>query len=332
MKARIVHFTSLGAFLASTAFLFPLIGQQAGTEARKLSAREIFYSAPKVAKKKASRKPSPPAGVPSAKPAPQPAAAGAGVDIAVTSPPKVQPPSPPPEPEPQPEPVAPTAPPPAAAPGGGQFVPASLKEAAPIGIRCSVLRRIGPSDLIEVDPDQVFRAGDRIKLRVEANEDGYLYVIARGSSGVWKPLFPSPQVAGGNNFIEAGRTYDIPPGHVFTFDEQPGEEKLFVVFSRTPVTDLEALIYDLGKKSGEPSAAPEPAKPAGGGKVLLAQNMVAIRDDVVSQLRNAYARDLIIEKVSEAEPGPEKEAAIYAVSTATSTDSRVVLDLTLLHR
>ena len=331
MNARIVPLSSLGVLLVSSAFLLPSMAQQTGDQTeRKLSAREIFYSAPKLAKKRPARKPAAPARPPAAKPERPPA--DTGVDIAVTAPPKVQPPSPPPEPEPEPEPAAPAAPPPAAAPGGAQFVPASLKEPAPIGIRCSVLRRIGPSDLIEVDPDQVFRAGDRIKLRVEANEDGYLYVIARGSSGVWKPLFPSPQVAGGNNFIEAGRTYDIPPGHVFTFDEQSGEEKIFVVFSRQPVTDLEGLIYDLGKKGGEPSSAPKPAKPAGGGKVLLAQNMVAIRDDVVSQLRNAYARDLIIEKVSEAEPGPEKEAAIYAVSTATSTDSRVVLDLTLLHR
>lgn len=331
MRAQIVSlFSALGIFAASGAFLLPALAQQTETEAgKKLSAREIFYSAPKLAKKKRARKPARPAPPAPARPEP---AADTGVDIAVTAPPKVQPPSPPPKPEPEPQPVAPTAPPPAAAPGGAQFIPASMSEPVPIGIRCSVLRRIGPNDLIEVDPDQVFRAGDRIKLRVEANDDGYLYVIARGSSGVWKPLFPSAQIAGGSNFIEAGRTYDIPPGHVFTFDEQPGEEKIFVVFSRQPVTDLEGLIYDLGKKGAEPSSAPKPAKPSGGGKVLLAQSLVTIRDDVISQLRNAYARDLIIEKVSEAEPGPEKEAAIYAVSTATSTDSRVVVDLTLLHR
>ncbi len=329
MKARSIPLSCLGVFLVSGAFLLPSLAQQAGEQtARKLSAREIFYSAPKLAKKKPARKPAPPVKPPVAKPEPKPA--DTGVDIAVTAPPKVQPPTAPPEPEP--EPATPAAPPPAAAPGGAQFVPASLKEPAPIGVRCSVLRRVGPSELIEVDPDQVFRAGDRIKLRVEANEDGYLYIVTRGSSGVWKPLFPSPQIAGGNNYVEAGRTYDIPPGHVFTFDEQPGEEKIFVVFSRTPVTDLEALIYDLGKGGGTPSNAPKPAKPAGGGKILLAQNMVHIEDDLVSRLRNAYARDLIIEKVSEAEPGPEKEAAIYAVSTASSTDSRVVLDLTLLHR
>ena len=111
-------------------------------------------------------------------------------------------------------------------------------------MRYSILRREG-SESVEVSPDAVFRSGDRIRLLVEVTSNGYLYVIHRGSSGVWKPLFPSVDTAGGNNRVERSRPYEIPAGYVFTFDEQPGEERLFIVLSRKPEQDLEKLIYSL---------------------------------------------------------------------------------------
>jgi hypothetical protein len=125
--------------------------------------------------------------------------------------------------------------------------------------------------------------------------------------------------------------YDIPPGYVFTFDEQSGVEKLFVVLSRQPQPDLEKLIYSLSQRQGAaPTPAPETAAPAA--KTLLAENFIRINDDVVDQLRNAYARDLIIEKVDEETPGPRKEKAVYAVAASRERDSRVVVDVNLNHQ
>jgi hypothetical protein len=308
------------------AALLPAVGQT--QPERKLSAREIFYSAPKVAAKHSE--------------APRPA-------VQPTAAPVVQEPVTPVEPEPQ---VAVTMPPPQAeptpvpaqrpepprpAPTATQFVPAALVELAPLGLRCSVLKREGPSDVIEVDPDRVFHSGDRIRLRVEANDDGYLYVVHQGSSGVWKPLFPSSEIKSGNNWIAAGMPHDIPQSYVFTFDDQPGEEKLFVVFSRQPVADLEELIYDLDSGAPPaPSTAPSTpaAQPDRGEKILLAQNLVDINDGLVNQLRNAYARDLIIEKVDDTAAADKygKETAVYAVTASEEADSRVVVDLSLKHR
>ncbi len=89
----------------------------------------------------------------------------------------------------------------------------------------------------------------------------------------------------------------VPSGYVFTFDEQAGEEKLFLVFSRQPEPSLENLIYDLGTKSSPNSptkASPVKDSPSlsNGPKVLLAMANVDIRDDVVGNLRRAYARRL----------------------------------------
>jgi len=188
-----------------------------------------------------------------------------------------------------------------------------------LGLRYTILKRIQDSQ-VETDADAVFHAGDRIRLAVETNDDGYLYIVNRGSSGTWKVLFPSAEIKNGDNHIQRLARFEIPSGYTFTFDEQPGEEKLFIVLSRQPEPDLEGLIYSLGQKGG---TAEKP-------KVLLAS--AAFSDDVVGKLRNAYARDLIVEKVDDEQAGAKKEKAVYAVNPSGSADSRVVADIALRHQ
>lgn len=272
-----------------------LVAAQAG---KRLSAREIFYSAPAE----------PP---PAKKTAPQPAVKAKKKAATETASARNTP---------------------QARPAQTSVVPVSYTTGAtfPLGVRYSILKRAG-GESEEVAPDTVFRSGDRIRLRVETNDSGYLYIINRGSSGNWKPLFPSPEIAGGDNRVEKGRPHEIPSGYVFTFDEQPGEEKLFIVFSRQPVSDLEGLIYSLSgsQTPAEPVSAKAP-------KQLLAQNMVSIGDGTIDRLRNVYARDLIIEKVDETSPpaaaAPAKEKAVYVVNPSRSGESRVVADVTLNHK
>lgn len=191
-----------------------------------------------------------------------------------------------------------------------------------LGLRYTILKKTGDGQ-VETDADAVFHAGDHIRLAVESNDDGYLYVVNRGSSGTWKVLFPSAEIKGGDNHIQRRTRFEIPSGYTFTFDEQPGEEKLFIVFSREPEPDLEGLIYSLGQKSSAPAETQKP-------KMLLAS--ASFSDDVIGKLRNAYARDLIIERVDDDQAGPKKEKAVYAVNPSGTADSRVVADITLRHQ
>jgi hypothetical protein len=190
------------------------------------------------------------------------------------------------------------------------------------------LKREG-SESIEVDPETVFHSGDKMRLRVDVNAPGYLYIINRGSSGNWNPLFPSPKIANGDNRVQAGIQYEIPPGYVFTFDEQAGTEKLFVVFSRKPVSDLDDLIYSLSD-GHKPGTTPK----RDDNRILLAQ--ANIQDSTIDRLRNVYTRDLIIEKVDETKApppsAPAKEKAVYIVNPSRSSESRVVADITLIHK
>ena len=273
--------------MASCAWAQPAAG--------KLTARELFYSAVDTPPPGA-RKPAKAAG--KAKPVPRKSAPDSDVKVAggTSSPPAGQ------------ETIS--------------VVQAAYRPQGPrpaLGLRYTILKKTGDGQG-EAGADTVFHAGDRIRLAVETNDDGYLYVVNRGSSGTWKLLFPSAEIKGGDNRVQKRVPYEIPSGYTFTFDEQAGEEKLFIVLSRQPEADLEGLIYSLGQ-GGKPAVE----KP----KVLLAS--AAFSDDMIGKLRNAYARDLIVEKVDDDQPGPKKEKAVYAVNPTGSADSRVVADVTLKH-
>ena len=191
---------------------------------------------------------------------------------------------------------------------------------APLGLRYTVLKFSGDTPN-EVATDTEFRAGDKVQLVVEANTPGYLYVVSQGSSGTWKLIFPSPEVERGDNHAESLHPYTLPSAeHRMVFDETTGAEKLFIILARQPEPDLEKMIYSL---QGKPASEP---------KQLASGKDPQITDATVGRIRKAYARDLIVERVTPATPGEKKETAVYVVNPTGSSSSRVVADLTLAHR
>jgi Domain of unknown function (DUF4384) len=192
----------------------------------------------------------------------------------------------------------------------------TLSASVPLGLRYAVLRRDASGQYDEVDPDTSFRSGDRIRLKVDSNTSGYLYVVMRGSSGTWKLLFPSTEVAGGSNLVRKGESRQIPSGErgQFVFDEQAGNEKLFIVLTRQPEPDLDKLIYSMGGTVTKD-----------GSRSLVTQ--ASLGDDVVSKLRNQVnSRDLVFEKVD------STENAAYVVNPSSAPDARLVVDIALKHK
>lgn len=290
---------------------------------KELTARELFYVAAEAPKPVAKAAPAKPA---AAKPVAQTPARPA---VQTASRP-AKPPTPP---------TAPTSivPGPGAtivSPDGTSIITVSAPRRTapaptsgpPLGLRYTITKLID-GKMTEVSPDTVFRAGDRIKITVVPNSPGYLYIINQGSSGTWKPIFPSPEIEDGNNRVEGFRDYALPPKSRMIFDAQPGTEKLFVVLSHEPEPDFEQLIYSLQTPRTKPTAAePEAPKPP---RTMVAAN---ISNDMVGRMRNVYARDLVIEKVDEETPGDKKEKAVYVVNPSGSANSRVVADISLVHQ
>jgi hypothetical protein len=288
-----------------------LFAQAAAPEsAKQLSARDLFFApAPPAAQKTQ--------GPPAKQAAPKRAvAAGEARPPAAVEPPATA------------APAERDAPPPVSS-GGAQFIRAAYT-GKPLGLRYSILRNSG-DDYREAAPDTVFHSGDRIRVAVEVNDAGYLYIAMKGASGTWKILFPTADVAGGNNRVESGRQYTIPsaPGR-FAFDQQPGEEQLFIVLSRRPEPSLEKLIYSLGSGNVSPTSAPAQASEQ---PKLLSAQASPLGDPLVGRLRSeVYARDLVFEKVDESTPGEKKENAVYVLNRTGSPDSRLVADFVLKHQ
>jgi hypothetical protein len=217
---------------------------------------------------------------------------------------------------------------------GGAVIPAVATAPAPstgtaLGLKYTILRRSG-NDMAEVPPDTVFHAGDRMQFSVQTNGPGYLYIVSQGSSGTWKPMFPSTEVEDGNNRVDGWHTYTMPPKSRMVFDEQTGVEKIFIVFSREPETDLENMIYSLQGNQPHP-ATQDVSKP----KQMVQIAGLNIDDSTVGRLRDTYSRDLIIERVDDKTPADQsdkQENAVYVVNPSGSSSSRVVADLKLVHQ
>ena len=94
----------------------------------------------------------------------------------------------------------------------------------------------------------VFRAGDRLRLRLVPQRDGYLYVFNRsdapGSPGSFSLLYPEPGAQGEMARFVAARELLIPGdvGHWIEFDARPGIERIWIIFSRDAVTLLEPVL------------------------------------------------------------------------------------------
>jgi len=87
-----------------------------------------------------------------------------------------------------------------------------------------------------VDPNRTFKSGERIKLTIESNRDGYLYVLNIGSSGNSHMLFPNPGVV--SNRVVAGLPHSVPFKTYMRFDNNPGEELVLLMLSPRPLGNL----------------------------------------------------------------------------------------------
>jgi hypothetical protein len=226
--------------------------------------------------------------------------------------------------------------------GGDHVIPVSdgTRTTAPppasgtaLGLKYTILKLSG-REMKATAPSAVFHAGDKIQFSIETNSPGYLYIVSQGSSGTWKPEFPAPEIKDGDNRVEGFHTYTFPSGYRYVFDQQAGEEKVFIIFSRDPKPDFEQLVYSLqgGPTKAAPVAQPAP-QPDRQAHVLRA----SIDDSMVGRLHGAYSRDLVIERVGDDEhpntpDNAAQEKAVYVVNPTGSPDSALMADLHLVHQ
>ena len=111
-----------------------------------------------------------------------------------------------------------------------------------IGLGVTLFMRDSNGSAVRVDPDHVFRKGDRVRVLLETNSDGYLYIFNTTDNGSATMIYPHADLDEAGNYLQAHVPFEIPSSlsaderlRWFAFDEVAGTERLFFVFTREPL-------------------------------------------------------------------------------------------------
>ena len=126
-----------------------------------------------------------------------------------------------------------------------------------LGLGVTLFMRDSNGLAVRVDPDHVFQKGDRVRVVLETNTDGYLYIFNTTDNGPATMIYPDSQLDEAGNYLQAHVPFEIPSTasaeerlRWFAFDQVAGTERLFFVFTREPLSgipiddDLIALCKD----------------------------------------------------------------------------------------
>jgi Domain of unknown function (DUF4384) len=114
--------------------------------------------------------------------------------------------------------------------------------ASAIGLGYTLFMRDHNGRSIRVEPGREFHNGDRVRISLEPNVDGYLYVFHTEGDGPAEMIYPDARLDGGENWIEGHVPIEVPSSEEtderlrwFAFYGDAGIERLYVVVSREPL-------------------------------------------------------------------------------------------------
>ena len=135
-----------------------------------------------------------------------------------------------------------------------------------LGLGVTLFMRDSNGLAVRVDPDHVFQKGDRVRVVLETNTDGYLYIFNTTDDGPATMIYPDSQLDDAGNYLQSHVPFEIPSTasaderlRWFAFDQVAGTEHLFFVFTREPLSgipiddDLIASCKDSKERCMRPS-------------------------------------------------------------------------------
>ena len=113
---------------------------------------------------------------------------------------------------------------------------------AAIGLGYTLFMRDENGRAVRIEPGREFHNGDRIRISLEPNVDGYLYVFHTEGEGQPEMIFPDARLEGGENWIDAHVPIEVPSTietderlRWFQFYGNPATERLYIVVTREPL-------------------------------------------------------------------------------------------------
>ncbi|MFY9618517.1 MAG: DUF4384 domain-containing protein [Pyrinomonadaceae bacterium] len=123
--------------------------------------------------------------------------------------------------------------------------PVSKKAQPAIGLGYTIFMREPSGRALRVEPTREFRKGDRVRLALEPNVDGYLYIFGSENGAAARMIFPDWSLDGGENWIEAHVPIEVPSSEEaeehqrwFVFKGDPATDRIYVVVTREPLTGV----------------------------------------------------------------------------------------------
>ena len=113
---------------------------------------------------------------------------------------------------------------------------------APLALGYTLYQRGPDGEPARVNPDKVFHSGAALRLTIEPNFDGYLYIFHTSDDGPAKMLYPNSRLSRGENRVSAHRLYEVPSSLEKDVEDQwlviygkPTVERLFLIVTREPL-------------------------------------------------------------------------------------------------
>lgn len=198
----------------------------------------------------------------------------------------------------------------------GQVEVATIVRNQPIGLRYSILKQGKEGVETEVDPAERFEATATLKLTVEVNAPGFLYVLKRDPARIWTVLHPTTEqkdtAAAPNPRVETRTRLEFPLAGAMTAKDQPVRTDAFILYSRQVQPDLNSIIALI---TGDPSQ--------GGSRAALVDAFIQ------RARRNGELQHFLIQKMDSTKKGAPKERAVYVVDLAPDPSSPVFVEITV---
>src|ERR1041385_6060950 len=79
-----------------------------------------------------------------------------------------------------------------------------------LGLGVTLFMRDSNGLAVRVDPDHVFRKGERVRVLLETNTDGYLYIFNTTNDGPATMIYPDVDLDEAGNYLQAHVPFEIP--------------------------------------------------------------------------------------------------------------------------
>lgn len=198
------------------------------------------------------------------------------------------------------------------------------------GVQYSIeLLRKGSSTTKRVDGNHVFKAGDRIRLHITGNGNGYMHALHKGTTGD-SLLVP---ISNGGQVIN-GQDVSIPSSTGWLrFDENPGFEKVDLVFASGGTSAEEGIISTPNNGNSLLVAVRHVINNYSNSKDLVTYVQEGTKDLVVEDGSAVYPVTGPINRTSR--PAQQVEQAVYSAPAnyvVNTAGKPVVVKISLKHQ